>query len=54
MDKLLDKIILNSYYPPIANNYFVMFNAELATKITEQGKQVTKLLNSKINVLNNK
>jgi len=42
IDKLKEKIILNSFYPIISNNSFQLFDKETAEKITLAGQKIIK------------
>ena len=43
-NKLMDKIIFNSYLPLFANDYFIMYDENVAKEITEEGNKVIKNL----------
>ncbi len=44
----VDKLNLNSYYPPFARNYFVMFDKDIAESITANGKCIIDEIKDKL------
>lgn len=52
VEKLWEKIKLNSFYAPYSNNYFVLFDKDKATELTKESKKNLKDLNDRLgNVL---
>ena len=48
LEKLWNKIILNSVYPTIPTNEFRIYSIETANKITEEGRKILIDLNNKL------
>lgn len=42
INKLWEKIILNSYYPLCSNDFFYLSESDIAEKITNNGKEILK------------
>lgn len=36
-NKMIDKIIINSYYPAHSNNYLILFDEDKSNEITKEG-----------------
>ncbi len=44
--KMLDKPILNSYYPPASSEYFMLYDSNTDAKIIKSGQEILNKMNN--------